>query len=184
MVYFDPAWIRRELEEEIAGGIEVVQPVVQDPLLAQNFAQLFASLTMPYLDVLAREECLVRSLLCVLQRHGVRRPASNNCPSPPVTKALRRLDAARNESVSLAELAALAGVSRLQLLRGFAREIGTTPHAYVIRRRVRLARQLLAAGETPAQAAVEAGFADQSHPTRAFVRHVGITPGRYRAAVT
>jgi AraC-like DNA-binding protein len=27
-----------------------------------------------------------------------------------------------------------------------------------------------------------AGFADQSHLTRVFVRQVGITPSRYRAA--
>jgi AraC-like DNA-binding protein len=48
---------------------------------------------------------------------------------------------------------------------------------------VRLARQLLTCGQTPAQAAVQAGFADQSHMTRAFVRQLGITPSRYRAAV-
>jgi len=54
-------------------------------------------------------------------------------------------------------------------------------HAFA--RRVRRARQLLADGQTPAQAAVQAGFADQSHMTRAFVRQLGITPSRYRAAV-
>ena len=45
------------------------------------------------------------------------------------------------------------------------------------------ARDFLAAGHTPAQAAVEAGFADQSHMTRAFARQFGVTPGRYRTAV-
>lgn len=85
--------------------------------------------------------------------------------------------------MSLAELATLSGVSRFQLLRGFAREIGITPHAYLVQRRVRLARQLLADGQTPAQAALLAGFADQSHMTRAFVRQLGVTPSRYRAAI-
>jgi AraC-like DNA-binding protein len=80
-------------------------------------------------------------------------------------------------------LAALSGVSRFQLLRGFAREIGITPHAYLVQRRVLLARRFLADGQTPAQAAVRAGFADQSHMTRAFVRQLGVTPSRYRAAV-
>jgi AraC-like DNA-binding protein len=61
--------------------------------------------------------------------------------------------------------------------------MGITPHAYLIQRRVCVARHLLAAGETPAQAAITAGFADQSHLTRAFVRYLGITPARYRAAV-
>jgi AraC-like DNA-binding protein len=100
-----------------------------------------------------------------------------------VAKALQRVDSAPDTPVSLAELAALSGVSRFQLLRGFAREVGITPHAYLVQRRVRLARQLLADGQTLAKAAVQAGFADQSHMTRAFVRQLGITPGRYRAAI-
>ncbi len=46
----------------------------------------------------------------------------------------------------MAELAALSGVRRFQLLRGFVLETGVTPHAYLLQRRVRLARQLLIAG--------------------------------------
>jgi AraC-like DNA-binding protein len=183
MLYFDPALIGHEVEEEIAGGIEVVRPVARDPLLAQNFSQLFVSLTAPDPDDLAQEENLIRALARVLRCHGAQRPSGNSCPSPSIAKAIRRLNSALEESVSLAELAALVGVSRFRLLRGFVREIGITPHAYVMQRRICLAKQLLAAGETPAQAAAEAGFADQSHMTRAFVRYLGITPARYRAAV-
>jgi AraC-like DNA-binding protein len=47
-----------------------------------------------------------------------------------------------------------------------------------------MARRLLAVGEPPANAAQLSGFADQSHLTRAFVRQFGITPGRYKAAVS
>ena len=85
--------------------------------------------------------------------------------------------------VSLAELATLSGVSRFQLLRGFAREIGITPHACLVQQRVRLARQHLANGQTPAQAALLAGFADQSHMTRACIRELGVKTSRYRAAI-
>jgi AraC-like DNA-binding protein len=83
----------------------------------------------------------------------------------------------------LTELAKLVGVSRFQLLRGFAREVGTTPHAYLVQRRIQFARRLLVAGRPIVEAAIDAGFADQSHLTRAFVRQFGITPGRYVAAV-
>ena len=183
MIYFEPALVTREVEEEIVGGIEVVRPVARDPLLAHNFAHLFASLIAPEPDTLALEESLIRSLVCVLRRHGARRPSYNNGPSASIAKIIQRLDSAPNAPISLAELASLAGASRFQLLRGFVREMGITPHAYLIQRRVCVARQLLAAGETPAQAAITAGFADQSHLTRAFVRYLGITPARYRAAV-
>ncbi|MCS0464983.1 AraC family transcriptional regulator, partial [Burkholderia mallei] len=99
--------------------------------------------------------------------------------APAIRIARERLDASPADAVSLAELASLAGVSRFQLLRGFARELGITPHAYLIQSRARLARALLARGLSIAQAAAEAGFADQSHLTRAFVRQFGITPGRF-----
>jgi AraC-like DNA-binding protein len=182
MIYLDPAIVAREVREDLAGSVEVVRPVARDPLLARHFAKLFACLTAVQPDSLEGEENLVRSLMCVLWRHGRARPAANDL-SPCVTKAIQRLDAAPEARVSLAELAALSGVSRFQLLRGFARQVGITPHAYLVQLRVRLARRLLAAGQTPAEAAILAGFADQSHMTRAFVRQLGITPTRYRAAV-
>jgi AraC-like DNA-binding protein/quercetin dioxygenase-like cupin family protein len=182
MIYCNPTLVAREVEEELTGQIEIARPVVRDPLLAVKFAQLFACLTNSRSDRLAREENLLRSLVYILRKHGMARLSSRG-PSPCVTKALQRLDSASDTPVSLAELAALSGVSRFQLLRGFAREIGITPHAYLVQRRVCLARQLLSNGQTPVQAAIQAGFADQSHMTRAFVRQLGITPSRYRAAV-
>jgi AraC-like DNA-binding protein len=182
MLYLDPALVAGEVKDEIVGLVEIVRPVARDPLLAGQFARLFACLTASRADCLAREENLLRSLIYILRQHGTAWPSSSG-PSPCVAKALQRLNSAPDTSVSLAELAALSGVSRFQLLRGFARQVGITPHAYLVQRRVRLARKLLAYGHTLAQAAVQAGFADQSHMTRAFVRQLGITPGRYRAAV-
>ncbi len=58
-----------------------------------------------------------------------------------------------------------------------------TPHAYLVQRRVRLARELLRVGRTPAEATAEAGFSDQSHVTRTFARCYGVTPARYRATI-
>lgn len=182
IIYIDPAVLAREVEEELIGPKEIVRPVAQDPVLARQFARLFACLTSSSADRLAKEESLLRSLIYILRKHAGARPLHRG-PSPCVAKAIERLHSFPEEPASLAELAALSGVSRFQLLRGFAGEVGITPHAYLVQLRVRLARRLLANGLPPAQAAVQAGFADQSHLTRAFVRQVGITPGRYRAAV-
>jgi AraC-like DNA-binding protein len=182
MIYIDPVLVARAVEEERVGPVEILHPVARDPLLAGHFARLFACLTAPQSDRLARDESLLCSLMQILRRHAVKRPTYGG-PSQCVAKAIRRLDSAPETSVSLAELAALSGVSRFQLLPGFARELGITPHAYLVQRRVRLAKQLLSSGATPAQAAMQAGFADQSHMTRAFVRQLGITPSRYQAAV-
>ena len=183
ILYLDPARVAREVAEEATDGEMIVRPVARDPQLARHVARLFAQMENALQDNLAADESLLRCLMHVLQRHGIRGPSTPGA-SPSVQKAIRRLDDAPELPTSLAELAALSGVSRFQLLRGFAREVGTTPHAYLVQRRVRLVRRYLAAGRSPADAALLAGFADQSHMTRAFVRQFGITPGRYLAAIT
>jgi AraC-like DNA-binding protein len=67
----------------------------------------------------------------------------------PGVEGYPAFEAASKVLISLAELAALSGVSRFQLLRGFAREVGTTPHAYLIQRRMSLVRHLLATAGLP-----------------------------------
>ncbi|MGE5985549.1 helix-turn-helix domain-containing protein [Klebsiella michiganensis] len=89
---------------------------------------------------------------------------------------------APEEKISLEVLATLCGLSRFQLIRGFARETGITPHAYLVQARLRLARRLLVEGHSPADTAFMAGFADQSHLTRAFQRQFAMTPGSYQAS--
>lgn len=182
ILYFDPTLVTREIADEATGRELILRPVARDPQLARHVIRLFTQVENPSPEAPAVEESLLRCLMRVLHRHGLG-GASTARASPSVLKAVRRLDAAPEVPTSLAELAALSGVSRFQLLRGFAREVGTTPHAYLVQRRVRLVRRLLAAGRSPADAALLAGFADQSHMTRAFVRQFGITPGRYRAAI-
>ena len=71
------------------------------------------------------------------------------------------------------------GLSAYSIIRAFRRDVGTTPHAFLMHLRVRHAARLLVAGETIVAAAAEAGFADQSHFTRHFKRAFGMTPGRY-----
>jgi AraC-like DNA-binding protein len=182
MLYFDPGVVAEALREDAPGDAEIARPALHDPLLARRFARLFAELTGPAPDALAAEEGVLRTLALLLARHGSRPLRAVGAPAS-VTRALRRMDEAPERPVTLAELAALSGVSRFQLLRGFSRAVGATPHAYLLQQRVRLARRLLAAGRRPAEAAAEAGFADQSHLTRAFGRQLGVTPASYRAAV-
>lgn len=92
------------------------------------------------------------------------------------------LDAAVGRRVSLSEMARMAGLSRFHFLRAFTRAYGVTPYAYSVNQRVMAARQLLVRGRPISMAALEAGFADQAHLTRVFLRTVGVTPGEYRRA--
>jgi len=182
IIYLDPQVVYRAIEEETIGTIEIARPVIRDHFLAATLTRLFECLADSNSDRLAIEENLISCLIHFLQRYGTSRRFSHGS-SPRIAKAVEHLNAHPERSVSLAEMAAIVGASRFQVLRAFVRELGITPHAYLIQRRVLLARQLLASGQPPAEAAIGAGFADQSHMTRAFVRQMGITPSRYQAAV-
>jgi AraC-like DNA-binding protein len=179
MLYVEPD---RLADADLAADLEIARPVARDRLVAGALEAAFARLAAPGASALAREEAVLILLRRAFGRIGSAAPAPPE-PSPAVRLARQRLDDAPERPATLAELAGLSGVSRFQLLRGFAREVGTTPHAYLLQARIRLAQRLLARGETPAGAALAAGFADQSHLTRAFLRQVGTTPGRYRAAL-
>jgi AraC-like DNA-binding protein len=100
-----------------------------------------------------------------------------------VRLARRHLSERWDQRVTLAELAAAAGLSRFELVRRFREQNGVTPHAFQINLRVDRARRLLAAGVAPGFVAVTCGFADQPHLTRVFKRVVGVSPGRYARAV-
>ena len=100
-----------------------------------------------------------------------------------VRRARRHLSERWDQRVTLAELAADAGLSRFELVRRFGEQNGVTPHAFQTNLRVEHARELLAAGMSPAAVAAACGFADQPHLTRVFKRAVGVSPGRYARAV-
>jgi AraC-like DNA-binding protein len=99
----------------------------------------------------------------------------------PVDKAIEYLRAFPTSRVSLATLAQVAGVSSNRLIRAFRRHTGLTPA--VCQRRMRAewaAEEMLRTDKSIARVASEAGFADQSHLTRVFLKVFGETPGACR----
>jgi AraC family transcriptional regulator len=84
--------------------------------------------------------------------------------------------------IDIADLAANFGYSCSHFFRLFRRTFGVTPHAYVMRRRLVLAQNLLAATDLGlAEVALRSGFCDQSHLCRSFRQFSGIPPGAFRA---
>jgi AraC-like DNA-binding protein len=116
------------------------------------------------------ENCIERAAPAVRDRIKAR---------TPIERAKTYLHDRFNESVSLDELARVAGLSRFHLLRTFAARVGLPPHAYQVRIRIERACLMLHAGTPPSAAATALGFADQSHFTRHFRAVTGVTPGAY-----
>ncbi|WP_261835972.1 helix-turn-helix transcriptional regulator [Vibrio ishigakensis] len=81
-------------------------------------------------------------------------------------------------NISVDDLADLLRCSKFYFLREFKKLTGATPYQYLMGKRLEQAKALLSS-ENIAVVAHELGFNDQSHFTRAFKNHFGLTPGQF-----
>lgn len=118
----------------------------------------------------------------VLTRYPGAGPDGANALSPlQLRRVLLFVEQNLDDDLSLATLAAVAGLSPSHFARRFKAAIGEAPHRYVLSRRVNGAKRLLLATDMPlAEIAAAAGFSSQAHLTGIFGRAVGMTPGVYR----
>ncbi|HTU64558.1 MAG TPA: AraC family transcriptional regulator [Steroidobacteraceae bacterium] len=188
ILYFEPGALGALLADVNEGAgreYEFSAPVFDDGALREVFDRAFSFATA---DARAGAEAALacESALLVLaarlRGHGDGARARPGIAAPVVTRARARIDADPAAPHALTTLARDCGVSRFQLMRGFARATGLTPHAYIVQQRLALARRLIRAGGDLAQVALDAGFCDQSHLARCFTRQFGVPPRRYAAA--
>jgi AraC family transcriptional regulator len=84
------------------------------------------------------------------------------------------------EKIGLAEIAAEVGVHPTHFARAFRRRYSVSVGEHVRALRLEWARGEIARGIPLAAVAAQAGFADQSHFTKAFAKATGVTPSAYR----
>jgi AraC family transcriptional regulator len=86
------------------------------------------------------------------------------------------------QPIALRQLAQLAGVSARHLERAFRQSVGVPVHAYVLRRRISLAQELLL--KQPAlsidEISTKTGFSSSTHLATVFKRQVGCSPTAFR----
>jgi AraC family transcriptional regulator len=106
----------------------------------------------------------------------------------PVSPAIRHvrdlLEARFAEPLEVADIAAAVERHPVYVATAFHRAYGETIGTCIRRLRIEHARRMLADSESPiAEIALSAGFANQSHFTRAFRKMTGMTPAAYRALI-
>lgn len=95
------------------------------------------------------------------------------------------VDANLADSITLSDLAAAAGLSRMHFAAEFRSATGMRPHDYILRRRIERSCELLLSTDMPiVQVALEVGFQTQAHFTTVFKRFVQTTPFRWRRSRT
>jgi AraC-like DNA-binding protein len=104
-------------------------------------------------------------------------------PRVEVQAALDHIADRFGEPLDLAALAEVAHLSPKHLSRVFREAVGLAPMAYLRRHRLRWARdQLLATDASVTAIALEAGFKDTAHFSRAFRAEHGASPRELRAS--
>ena len=170
----------------------VTRSAFQDPLLRHIGFALWRELEQPAPGSKLYAHAAAQMLAVHLLRHysSVAGPRHATAPVHGLTqRQLTRLTdfvhAYVSHDLSLATLAHQVGFSPYHFARLFRQTTGESPHQFVLRHRIAHAERLLIQPDVPlAEVALACGFANQSHFTQAFKRHLGLTPRAYRQART
>lgn len=188
MLYLPQTYVSGMTERLGLGDASALQAAFHSTLT--DDVQLIGAIQQAFVAVHQNEGRLARDqgldqLLNMLSRHLYLKAPSLRRDSPQELQRARDfLHAQMAHDVSLEELATYSGVDRFRLTRQFKKAFGQSPHAYLVRLRLRAARAMLARGMAPVEVAAEVGFADQSHLGLWFRRAFRMTPAAYRKQCT
>jgi AraC family transcriptional regulator len=165
----------------------------------------FTNITEPFLSSLVGElarlsvadgrldaaycEAMSHALLHYLVRRHAKRaaPAAGarawDLPHWRMRRIAEYVEAHLTESILVADLASLVGVSAGHLHRAFRATLGVTPLDYIVQKRIQRAAAILAREQLPiTQLALRVGISSPGHFARAFRRVTGASPSAYRRA--
>lgn len=156
---------------------------IEDPILASGLQRLFGKILSgnELLDLETELVELLSRLIVNNANSSGKKLATFEAIAPKeIARVLEYLESVEDlGSVSVGELAAIAGFSRYHFIRTFQKSVGMTPYAYASQLKVIRARNLLLKGSTIVDTALESGFSDQAHMTREFKKIFGVTPGKF-----
>jgi AraC-like DNA-binding protein len=175
MAYVDPALLQNVLGGEplpfIAGGLS------NDPRLYQASEAFVQAIDHP-LDTLEEQDALydlAMALRAVAGKPRGRKRLDYRAAERARAFILEHL----HLGITLEMLEQASGRERWSLSRDFRTLYGTSPYRFVTLRRLDRFRGLILDGFTLVDAALAAGFHDQSHMTRHFTRCYGVPPLRW-----
>ncbi|BBD60198.1 AraC family transcriptional regulator [Nostoc sp. HK-01] len=193
LLSLEPAFFNRIILESVdLQGVEL-RPyfAAPEPLIQQIALALKSELESGGMGSQLYIESL-KTTLCIhlLKHHSI---ASDKIPqfsnhkglSPrKLRQAISYIHENLERDLTLAEIAAVVGMSMYHFSRLFKQSTGFAPHQYVLNSRIAKAKKLLSATEKSIeQISEQVGFQSQSHFTNVFRKFMGITPKTYREQV-
>ncbi len=185
----EPSLLQAVREEEARLGTQALDAAlagVARDAVAESLIRALATAERDnvYLDAIV--SALVVRALALCRVHGGTPLAEKKALLPKwrLKRVVDHVDAHLDRRVTLADMAAVAGLTRMYFAAQFRRTTGMSPHGYLLRRRVERAQELMREpGQPLAQIALSVGFGTQPHFTTVFKRLVGQTPYRWRLSM-
>ena len=185
-LHFEAAALERRLRESLGprAASTLTCPVFLDghPTVEHLAGLLAAELEEPCHDDLVPEGLATAILGLILRRTNLAEAAPRGGLTPAQLRRVTDLmEAELHCRLSVAELAAAAGLSESWFAHAFRATLGTSPARHLMALRIGRAQQLLMGKTmTIGEVAAATGFADQAHLTRAFRTATGATPAAWR----
>ncbi len=179
MLYLDPA---RLLESGARHAALPFVPtgVVVDARLSAIVASMLTDLDNEIEDI-ALDDRMVLLADALALHAGSERAQAGIIARDAIARCCAYLTEHHEARIGSAEMEHVSGLDRFTLARQFRRALGTSPHRYLVMRRLDRAKRFIAEGGSLVDAAIASGFVDQSHMNRHFRKAFGMTPGRWAA---
>ncbi|CAN7696664.1 AraC family transcriptional regulator [Pseudoduganella sp. LjRoot289] len=185
MLYVDRAWLGGLQHEWGVSANQDFRPFAATmsmaPALYAGFNRFYEVLTDGAADTLQRQ-CAAVAFFGQVQSSldPVAAAVAERSAHRKLERAAEYISDNCTAALKLEDICGASGLSPSYLIRAFRTRYGMTPHAYLLNRRIQLARGLLKEGGAIAAVALETGFADQAHFQRIFKQFSAATPGQYR----
>lgn len=153
--------------------------IIQDMILYKKLYKVFQSYYLKE-NKLILETNLINALLYLIINHCQKVKSLDNYfnNSKLIKQSLEFINDNLNEIISLDKLASNVSLSKYHFLRVFKKELGVTPHQYILNQKIENAKNYITKGHSITEAALEFGFNDQSHFNRNFKRFYDYTPAQ------
>lgn len=175
-VHFTGSYAERFLQECGLRALPSLYDTGTDPQIATLFRELYDCFEFDSPLSRPKSASALERILLRLAEHVQKKSESKH-----LERSLRVIHASYQTNLKIPELAALENLSNSRYIAVFREQMGMSPTAYIIRRRMSAACELLENTDISVkQAGALVGYNDPHFFSKLFKKHVGIWPSEYR----
>lgn len=166
---------------------EAIQTLPNEPELLPSLAELLEDVGKELdRDREAAKSLLRRATSLIrihIERHALGEEASKRSGLAGwQTRRLRLyIETRLDQPILIEELSSIANLSKAHFSRAFKQAFNTTPHSYIVRRRLEKAESMMLTSDVPLMnIATDCGLSHQAHLCKLFRQKHGVTPAAWR----